>query len=110
MSEETPINVTVAWSPGPREVREIQLALPAGATLAEALQAAGVAMPQDATAIGVWGRKSTPARLLKDGDRVEVYRPLRVDPKIARRERFAQQGSKRAGLFAERRPGAKPGY
>lgn len=110
MTGQTTITVTVAWSPGPRVVKEAQLVLPADATVAEALQAAGVPMPQDPAAIGVWGRKSMPSRPLKDGDRVEVYRPLRVDPKIARRERFAQQGSKRAGLFAERRPGAKPGY
>jgi putative ubiquitin-RnfH superfamily antitoxin RatB of RatAB toxin-antitoxin module len=47
---------------------------------------------------------------LQDGDRLEVYRPLRVDPKVARRERFKGQGARTAGLFAKRRPGAKPGY
>jgi len=33
-----------------------------------------------------------------------------VDPKVARRERFARQGAKTAGLFAKRRAGAKAGY
>jgi putative ubiquitin-RnfH superfamily antitoxin RatB of RatAB toxin-antitoxin module len=41
---------------------------------------------------------------------LEFYRALRVDPKVARRERFNKQGSRGAGLFSKRRPGAKPGY
>ncbi|MBW8723026.1 MAG: RnfH family protein, partial [Polaromonas sp.] len=44
------------------------------------------------------------------GDRLEIYRGLRVDPKVARRERFNRQGVKRAGLFAKTRAGAKAGY
>jgi sulfur carrier protein len=47
---------------------------------------------------------------VREGDRVEVYRGLKVDPKVARRERFRSQGARAAGLFAKRRPGAKPGY
>jgi len=58
----------------------------------------------------VWGKPVDPSYLLKDGDRLEVLRPLRVDPKVARRERFQKQGAKTAGLFAKRRAGAKPGY
>lgn len=60
--------------------------------------------------LGVWGRKSTPDHLLKDLDRVEIYRPLTVDPKVARRERFARQGARTAGLFEKKRDGAKAGY
>ena len=58
----------------------------------------------------VWGKPVHPSHLLKNGDRLELLRPLRVDPKVARRERFQKQGAKTAGLFAKRRPGAKPGY
>ena len=58
----------------------------------------------------VWGKPVEPSHLLKDGDRLEVLRSLRVDPKVARRERFQKQGAKTAGLFAKRRAGAKPGY
>ena len=58
----------------------------------------------------VWGKPVEPLHVLKDGDRLEVLRPLRVDPKVARRERFQKQGAKTAGLFAKRRVGAKPGY
>ena len=58
----------------------------------------------------VWGKPVEITHTLKDGDRLEVLRPLRVDPKVARRERFQKQGAKTAGLFAKRRAGAKPGY
>jgi putative ubiquitin-RnfH superfamily antitoxin RatB of RatAB toxin-antitoxin module len=58
----------------------------------------------------VWGKPVALDQVLTDGDRLEVLRPLRVDPKVARRERFQKQGAKTAGLFANRRAGAKPGY
>jgi putative ubiquitin-RnfH superfamily antitoxin RatB of RatAB toxin-antitoxin module len=50
--------------------------------------------------------------VLSNNDRMEIYRALTVDPKVARRERFARQGAKKkaAGLFARRRAGAKAGY
>ena len=60
--------------------------------------------------LGVWGERCILNHRLKDNDRVEIYRPLRVDPKVARRERFARQGAKGAGLFANKRMGAKAGY
>jgi sulfur carrier protein len=102
------IAVTVAWSPGPREVQERALQLPEGATVRQALEAAGV----DATQydLGVWGRRCDATTLLRENDRVELYRPLRVDPKVARRERFRKQGARAAGLFAGKRPGKKAGY
>ncbi|WCM91594.1 RnfH family protein [Acidovorax sp. NCPPB 2350] len=112
MAEEGPsatIEVTVAWSPGPREIREVPLCLPAGATLGDALRACGG--PADGSApCGIWGRAAGLEQVLKEGDRVEWYRPLLVDPKKARRERFARQGARATGLFAARRPGAKAGY
>lgn len=64
----------------------------------------------DALETGVWGRKQAADHLLRDGDRVELYRPLKVDPKVARRERFTRQGAGTTGLFAKRRAGAKSGY
>ncbi|HYD75609.1 RnfH family protein [Ramlibacter sp.] len=103
------LRVTVMHSPAPREVREQVLQLAKGATVADALRACGLELAEG-EAVGVWGRKAEPTQLLRDRDRVEIARPLRVDPKLARRERFQRQGSRAAGLFAQRRPGAKPGY
>jgi putative ubiquitin-RnfH superfamily antitoxin RatB of RatAB toxin-antitoxin module len=64
----------------------------------------------DALQTGIWGRKLPSDHMLRDGDRVELYRALKVDPKVARRERFSRQGAGRTGLFATRRAGAKSGY
>ena len=60
--------------------------------------------------LAVFGRKLTWDSELFDGDRLDCCRPLRVDPKLARRERFNQQGSRRSGLFARRREGSVAGY
>lgn len=108
-----PIRVTVLYSPAPREVLEWNLELPAGATVRDAVLASGwkqAAPAGDVPDVGVWGRRCTPQHVLREGDRVEVYRDLKVDPKVARRERFRKQGARATGLFAQRRPGAKPGY
>lgn len=103
--------VTLVHSPAACVVREELLDLPEGACVADALRACGLPVPApDAGAVGVWGRKIDPGRVLREQDRVEVYRPLQVDPKVARRERFRKQGARAAGLFANRRPGGKPGY
>lgn len=103
------MEVWVCHSPAPGEVQEHCLRLPSPATVADALQAAGLAW-QEGQACGIWGRVCDVATLLHPGDRVELYRPLTVDPKVARRERFAQQGAGRSGLFAKRRANSKAGY
>ena len=103
------LEVWVCHSPAPGEVQEHCLRLPFPATVADALQAAGLAW-QEGQACGIWGRVCDTATGLYPGDRVELYRPLTVDPKVARRERFAQQGAGRSGLFAKRRANSKAGY
>lgn len=107
--------VAIVYSPAPRQVREWQVKIPAGTTVAKALAACGVLdefpeLQASRPVLGIWGRKTVPGHVLLDGDRVEIYRGLRVDPKVARRERFRRQGAKRAGLFAKTRMGAKAGY
>jgi putative ubiquitin-RnfH superfamily antitoxin RatB of RatAB toxin-antitoxin module len=115
MAERGQLQVSVVHSPAPRQVREWALVLPVGATVLQALQASGLlrefpSIELSAATVGVWGRKARPDEQLHEGDRIEVYRPLQVDPKVARRERFRAQGARSAGLFARKRPGAKPGY
>jgi putative ubiquitin-RnfH superfamily antitoxin RatB of RatAB toxin-antitoxin module len=73
----------------------------------DALRASGWAGSETGWVAGVWGRVVPVAQELRDGDRVEMYRPLTVDPKVARRERFVRQGRRGAGLFARgRQPGS----
>lgn len=115
MADGPAVRITLACSPGPREVREKEVSLPAGTTAGQAL-AAGVAelaleaLDLAACGFAVWGKKVGPQHVLAEGDRLEILRPLKVDPKTARRERFSRQGARAAGLFASRRPGSKQGY
>ena len=61
----------------------VKLELPAGATVRDALVAAGI----DSQRVGIFGKRVSADARLADGDRVEVYRPLQIDPKQARRQR-----------------------
>jgi uncharacterized protein len=106
------ICVTLAYSPAPREVVEKELILPVKSTVQDALNLANLAeFTADATyTLGIWGKKTTLRHVLSDLDRLELYRPLKVDPKVARRERFQTQGARTTGLFAKTRVGGKAGY
>ena len=108
------LRIEVIYSPAPRQVKSWTAELPAGATLHMALMATSFSdFPELRSAslvVGVWGFKKSFSYLLQPSDRVEIYRELRVDPKLARRERFRRQGAKSAGLFAKTRAGAKAGY
>jgi hypothetical protein len=53
--------------------------------------------------VSVWGQKISLNYIIKSGDRLEFCRPLRVDPMTARRERFQQQGRRKAGLFERKK-------
>ncbi|MDB5730454.1 MAG: protein rnfH [Variovorax sp.] len=109
------IEVTLLCSPAPHEVFEQTLSLPEGASVRDAVLASALStrfpgLDWPALAPGVWGRATEWNHPLDTGDRVELCRPLGVDPKVARRERFRRQGARTTGLFARRREGGKPGY
>jgi putative ubiquitin-RnfH superfamily antitoxin RatB of RatAB toxin-antitoxin module len=62
------------------------------ATIADALaaardQAAELDIPWDYAAVGIFGERKPRDALLQDGDRVEIYRPLTLDPRERRRQR-----------------------
>ena len=72
----------------------LSVQLPAGATVAEAIAASGICgqhpeIDLARQAVGVFGRRVSLDRLLRPDDRVEIYRPLTVDPKTSRRRRAA---------------------
>lgn len=81
------ICIEIAYSPRAGEVQQLSLTLPEGATVAKAIERSGWELPADIR-IGVWGRPRLPSDTLRDRDRVELYRPLTVDPKEARRQRY----------------------
>ena len=112
------VRITLMYSPASRVVHERLLDVQLGTTVKQAIEASGllaecpevdVSQPEAFT-VCIWGKKTTPHHVLRDLDRIEICRPLIVDPKVARRERFQKQGTHRAGLFSKRRAGAKPGY
>jgi putative ubiquitin-RnfH superfamily antitoxin RatB of RatAB toxin-antitoxin module len=83
----------VAYSPRAGEVEEVHLMLPAGATVRDALNHSGLLqrhaeIDMAAPRIGIWGKLHALDHVLRDRDRVEIYRPLQVDPKEARRLRY----------------------
>lgn len=95
------LRVEVAFSPVARQVERCELTLPQGSTVVDALQASGLTAryPQieaERWRVGIWGRTVPRSEALRDGDRVEVCRGLKVDPKEARRSR-AQARSRRRG-------------
>lgn len=107
------MNIELAYASAPRTVHTLALEVPDTCTIDQALAASGwlQTFPELATlSPGIWSRRVARDASLRDGDRMEFYRGLRVDPKVARRERFVGQGSRGTGLFSRRRPGAKPGY
>jgi uncharacterized protein len=112
---EHTIGITVCLSAKARAYAEVRLQLPLGSRLVDAVRESQLllGMPDaqvDTLQTGVWGRKLPADHVLHDGDRVELYRTLKVDPKVARRERFSRQGARTTGLFSKRRAGAKSGY
>ena len=103
------LTVDVVWADRHAQVQERCVQLSQGATLRDAVKACGLAL-EDFHDCGVWGRRLEAEHPIANGDRVELYQPLKVDPKVARRERFAQQGARSAGLFKARRAHSKAGY
>jgi len=78
----------------------LQVCMPVGATVLEAIEASGLyekvpSLRAEPLVLGVFGQrlKRHEEYTLKQGDRIEVYRPLMIDPKQARRERAKQKRS-----------------
>lgn len=88
------LSVELIWSPQPGQWQRLALSLPDGSTVVEALRAS---QWFDENALrtlktGIWSKLRPLDTPLRSGDRVEVYRPLTVDPKEARRQRYQATG------------------
>ena len=94
------LRVEVVYCPSPGVNDFTSLAMSEGATVLDALKASGVlqrhALIEEGLRLGVWGKSREAASLLRDRDRVEIYRPLTVDPKEARRLRYKRHRDKTA--------------
>ncbi len=93
---------TVAYATPERQWLWV-VTLPDSATVADALeqaraQAAGLDVPWNAD-VGVFGELCDRAAVPREGDRIEIYRPLKADPKVSRRERAkARKAAQDRGL------------
>lgn len=80
----------------PERAELISLKLPAGTTVQKAVESSGLLQrhPEinfDANKLGIFGKLTKPDAVLRDHDRIEIYRPLIADPKEVRRKR-AEEG------------------
>jgi len=101
MANADTMKIEVAYAL-PDEQILLVLDLPAGSTVMDAVQASGLVarFPEIAgaeTRFGIFGKieKKPVSRVLKTGDRVEIYRPLLIDPKEARKARAAKAKARR---------------
>jgi uncharacterized protein len=102
------LRIEVLYCAGPDLTDRTPLNLPQGATVADALRASGLQQRHGALVeglrIGVWNKLKELDTPLRDGDRVELYRPLLVDPKEARRQRYQQHRQNQAAREEKKKP------
>ena len=92
MAEMIKVDVCYAL---PAKQELVSVNLPVGATLGQALEASGLLQKYPEIDLkknkfGVYAKLSKPDSLLRDRDRVEIYRPLIADPKEVRKQRAAE--------------------
>jgi uncharacterized protein len=82
------VEVLRAW---PRRFERIELDLPEGASVRDAVTAAGWGADAEVVAYAVFGQRVDQEAVLREGDRIELLRPLQADPKEARRQRVEEK-------------------
>jgi len=99
--ESDKIRVEVAYAL-PEKQALLSLTVAAGTTVVEAARQSGIAeqfegIDLDNAKLGIFGKVVAPGQVLRDGDRVEIYRPLIADPKEVRKARAARVKERKAG-------------
>lgn len=92
MSEQ--IHVEVVYALHDRQ-KAVNVQLPAGACVRDAIERSGLLaefpdIDLTKNKLGIWNKLAKPDAVLRDKDRVEIYRPLIADPKEVRRQRAAE--------------------
>jgi len=118
------MSVELVYAAAPHVLETVTLRLPVGASAGDALRASGfgdrfgdllgdllgdrsgdrsgdwaddrLGELRDGLRLGLWGRLCAPAETLSDGDRLELLRPLLIDPMEARRQRLRRDGLRKA--------------
>ncbi|HSX20006.1 MAG TPA: RnfH family protein [Gammaproteobacteria bacterium] len=85
------IKIEVAYATAEQQMI-IPLVLPVNSTLRQAVAAAKIFSEISADLpVGIFGKLRSLDNILQDGDRVEIYRPLMIDPKVARTNRVKRE-------------------
>lgn len=88
------VNVELVYVPASQNAVHLRLSLAAGASVADVLEQSGLLRSHPETvgmSTGVFGVLVPLTQVVKSGDRIEVYRPLLIDPKEKRRQRARQK-------------------
>lgn len=93
------LRIELVYSPVAGSVQFVELTVAEDTSLLEALQLSGVLAGEHAARlaglkVGIWGRVMPLDTVLRDRDRIEIYRRLTVDPKEARRLRYRSVSDK----------------
>ena len=99
MSNDNTITVEVAYAL-PHKQALLALQLPCGTTVLDAARRSGISdkfvgVDLDDATFGIFGQLVAATQVLRDGDRVEIYRPLIADPKEVRKARAARAKERR---------------
>jgi len=98
--DDASVHVTVVYAL-PGRVWQESLRVAAGSSVLDVVHASGFAehfpeLDVRALPLGVYGARSAPTRVVADGERIEIYRPLTFDPMESRRRRAAHRARKTA--------------
>ncbi len=91
------IRVQLCYATPDSELFE-QLEVSVGTTIGQAIAGSGL-LPEielEQTAVGIFGKKKELSTVLRDGDRIEVYRPMHPDPEETKRRRAAKRAARKA--------------
>jgi putative ubiquitin-RnfH superfamily antitoxin RatB of RatAB toxin-antitoxin module len=101
MGDANMISVEVAYAL-PNKQTILRLDVPEGTTALEAARLSGIAgqfeeIDLDNAKLGIFAKVVSPGQVVREGDRVEIYRPLIADPKEVRKARAARARERRSG-------------
>ncbi len=91
MESDENIHIEVAYATS-EESYLLTVVVPSGSTIAKGIEVSGILVqcPEidlSKNKVGIFSKLKTLDDILREGDRVEIYRPLKIDPKVARREK-----------------------
>jgi hypothetical protein len=103
MSEQIQIEIVYAQQ---REQTVIPMKVVEGTTVAQALEQSGMAQKHPeldlkTAKVGIYGKISKPDTVLRNHDRIEIYRPLIADPKEVRKKRAEEGKAMKKGAGEE---------